>query len=161
MKIKVIAVGKKMPEWVYGCCDDYAQRLSGQVALTFKEVAMQRRGKSLSIEAAKKIESERLLQQLDATDHVVALCERGKQLDTRQFSGAFTQWREQGKDTSILIGGPDGIDFNVAHPAGKQWPNQRLSLSALTFPHPLVRVILAEQLYRAWSLASGHPYHRD
>ncbi|MGB5326169.1 MAG: 23S rRNA (pseudouridine(1915)-N(3))-methyltransferase RlmH [Pseudomonadales bacterium] len=160
MKITVVAVGKKMPAWVYHCCDDYAQRMRAEVQLQWREVAMERRPKSGAVEQARRLESTRLLEQVQENDAVVALCERGDLQDTAQFGKTFTHWRESGRPTTILIGGPDGIDFGVAHPSGRRWPDRSLSLSPLTFPHPLVRVILAEQLYRAWSVSVGHPYHR-
>lgn len=161
MKIRIVAAGRKMPDWVYSCCDDYSKRLRGEVRISWHEVPLARRSSKQSVQSLRAQETAQLLQQVQDGDHVVALCERGSTLDTRQFSEAFAGWRALGKPLCILIGGPDGIDFDLRCDRRNSWPDERISLSALTFPHPMVRVILAEQLYRAWSIGAGHPYHRD
>jgi len=153
-----------MPAWVNDCCSDYVKRMPPEFALRLIEVAAEKRSKSQSLEATRQRETARLLQAVPKGSYIVALDERGSAPDTRELAQKLQQWQMDGRDVSLLIGGPDGIDFTVPLPDKantKAWPDWRLSLSALTFPHPLVRVILFEQLYRAWSLGAGHPYHRE
>ncbi|NNC54970.1 MAG: 23S rRNA (pseudouridine(1915)-N(3))-methyltransferase RlmH [Pseudomonadales bacterium] len=160
MKITIIAAGKKMPAWVYQCCDDYYQRLPAEYQVATHEIALEQRGKSQSTDVTRTRETQRLLQQVPANDYIIALSENGDTVSTGQFAGRLDAWREQSKNITFVIGGPDGLDFSASVNGLARWPHWRCSLSALTFPHPLVRVILAEQLYRAWSVVAGHPYHR-
>ena len=160
-----------MPAWVYNCCDDYYQRLPAEYQLVTQEIALEKRSKNQSTQITRARETRRLLELVPANDFIVALSEDGQAVSTQQFSERLGAWRERSLNVSFLIGGPDGLDFTVArddakansngHSNTKAWPDWRCSLSALTFPHPLVRVILAEQVYRAWSVLAGHPYHRE
>lgn len=154
MKLKLVAVGTRLDDWINAGFNEYARRLPREMALELIEVtASQRRGQNV----AKLTEEEgtRLLAKVSPRDHVVALDVKGRQLSTEQLSQRLENWRMTGGDVVFLIGGADGLDDACLERA-----DEKLSLSALTFPHGLVRVIVAEQLYRAWTLLSGHPYHR-
>jgi 23S rRNA (pseudouridine1915-N3)-methyltransferase len=161
MRISILAVGKKMPAWVYDCCDDYFQRLPSDYQINVQEIALEKRSKNQSAEKTRMRETQRLLQMVPENDFIVALTEDGQAISTRKFAGRIERLRDESRNISFLIGGPDGLDFSVQNNGLKHWPDWRCSLSLLTFPHPLVRVILAEQIYRAWSVLAGHPYHRD
>lgn len=161
-----------MPAWVNDCCSDYIKRMPSEFGLRLIEVAAEKRSKSQSLEATRQRETARLLEAVPKGSFIVALDERGSAPTTKALAQKLQQWQMDGRDISLLIGGPDGIDFSQPLSAktgsnsgggggGKAWPDWRLSLSALTLPHPMVRVLLVEQLYRAWSLGAGHPYHRE
>ena len=156
MRVSIIAVGKKMPRWVVESCDEYLSRMPREFSVTLVEVDAERRGKSLSVETAIARESERLEKAVPRGDHVIALDERGKSRSTKGITSDIEKWQRSGGDVSFLIGGADGISAAL-----KQSVNEVWSLSGLTLPHPMVRTLLAEQLYRAWSLHIGHPYHRE
>lgn len=155
MKLKLLAVGQKMPQWVSDGYQEYARRLPRDCSLNLIEIAPAKRGKTSQPQQWMQEESKRILSHIDASDHVVALDVIGKSWSTPQLAENLATWQQQGSDVSLVIGGPDGLD-----PACLQRANQRWSLSALTLPHPLVRVLLAEQLYRAWTILQNHPYHR-
>ena len=154
MKLRIVAVGQKPPDWVVAGFSDYARRLPRELTLRLVEIPVAPR-KQLPIERARRQEGERILEQLAPRDWVVALDVAGAVYATEGLAQKFAAWQLQGRDVAFLIGGPDGLD-----PACLERADERFSLSALTFPHGLVRVMLAEQLYRAWTLHSGHPYHR-
>lgn len=154
MKLRLIAVGNRPPEWVAEGFADYARRLPRDMPLELTEVASAKRGKG-SAGRAREIEGQRLLGQIGPRDWVVALDERGKTWSTLQLAQKLDDWRMQGRDVTFLIGGADGLDD-----ACRAGADAVLSVSAMTLPHALVRVVLAEQVYRAWSVISGHPYHR-
>ncbi len=154
MKLRIVAVGQKPPDWVAAGFADYARRLPRELALTLVEIPVAPR-KQLPVERARRQEGERILEQLSPRDWVVALDVGGAALPTEGLAQRLDAWQLNGRDVAFLIGGPDGLDAACVARA-----DERLSLSALTFPHGLVRVMLAEQLYRAWTLRSGHPYHR-
>lgn len=159
MRIRLLSVGRRMPRWVQEGVDDYARRMPPECTLEVVEIEPARRGKPSGGDALadryRREEGERLLKALPPGDLVVALDVRGKPWSTEQLAGELSAWLAGGRDVALLIGGPDGLS-----PACLQRAERRWSLSPLTFPHPLVRVILAEQLYRAWSITRGHPYHR-
>ncbi len=155
MKLKLLAVGQKMPQWVNDGYQEYARRLPRDCSLNLIEIAPAKRGKTSQPQQWMQEESKRILSHIDTSDHVVALDVIGKSWSTTELADNLAQWQQQGSDVSLMIGGPDGLD-----PACLQRANQRWSLSALTLPHPLVRVLLAEQLYRAWTILQNHPYHR-
>lgn len=154
MKIRLIAVGQRPPEWVSRGFTEYARRLPREMPLELIEVAAARR-KNASGQQAGELEAQRLLAQVRPGDLLVALDERGKTWSTLELAQKLDDWRMQGRDVAFLIGGADGLD-----PACRERADQVLSLSAMTLPHALVRVVLAEQLYRAWTILTGHPYHR-
>ncbi len=155
MKLRLLAVGTKMPAWVEQGYAEYAKRLPADCALELVEIAPGHRAKNTSKEKAMQQEAEALIKAIRPSDHVVALAVEGKPWTTPQLASELENWRMQGGDVALLIGGPDGMTDEVMRVAKQRW-----SLSNLTLPHPLVRVLLAEQLYRAWTILQGHPYHK-
>ena len=155
MKIHLIAVGQKMPDWVEAGYGEYAQRLPRECALELKEIAPGRRGKGADLQRAIREEGEKTLAALPKEALVIALDERGREWSTEQLADELEQWLAGGRDVALLVGGPDGLAAECKARAERLW-----SLSKLTLPHPLVRVVLAKQIYRAWSILKGHPYHR-
>jgi 23S rRNA (pseudouridine1915-N3)-methyltransferase len=153
MRVRVIAVGTRMSAWVDAACEDYRRRLRGADAVELVEVAPARRGARSS--GALALEAGRILALLGPRECAVALDERGRSFSTLEFSRWLAIRRSQGAALSFIIGGPDGLAPEIHARAQLSW-----SLSALTFPHALVRVLLLEQLYRASTLLAGHPYHR-
>lgn len=156
MIIHLISVGKKMPSWVTMAYEDYAKRLPRSCALRLIEVDLPKRTKTSSIDQLKSQEASSLLAAIPKNSVVIALDERGKLIRTAQLAEKLDHWQASGQDVSLLIGGPDGLAQTCLDAAHEQ-----LALSPLTLPHPLCRVILAEQIYRAWSILAHHPYHRD
>jgi 23S rRNA (pseudouridine1915-N3)-methyltransferase len=154
MHLSIIAVGQRMPDWVQSGYTEYSKRLPSQFSLKLIEIPAVKRGGN----NARAIEEEgaRVLQAITADTRVIVLDERGKSWQTRELSKAMDDWLHDGRDVAFVIGGADGHAESVRQRAERLW-----SLSALTLPHGMVRVVLAEQLYRAWSLLQGHPYHRD
>lgn len=152
MRITLLAIGKKMPSWVDTGFSEYARRLRGSCTLELVELAQLRHNNS---DQLRQRESELLLARIPAGNHVVALDNRGEEWDTSRTASELQSWKAMGQDICILIGGPEGLTDQVLQRASQSW-----SLSRLTFPHPLVRIIVAEQLYRAESILNNHPYHR-
>jgi 23S rRNA (pseudouridine1915-N3)-methyltransferase len=146
MRVRIVAVGTRMPEWVTQAYEDYTRRLRSTMRVDLEELAV---GKS------KTEEEKRFLERL-GDDYVVALDEHGKSLTTVELAKWLSQRQQDGRNLSFVIGGPDGLGPQILKKAQLRW-----SLSALTFPHAMVRVILAEQLYRAHSVLQNHPYHRE
>lgn len=155
MRLHLIAVGNKMPDWVEAGYQEYAKRLPGDCALQLHEIAPGQRTKGADLERARREEGEKMLAALPKAAHVVALEVNGRAWSTEQLSQRLAHWRQLGQDVALLVGGPEGLADSCRQKASEQW-----SLSPLTLPHPLVRIVLAEQLYRAWSILQGHPYHR-
>lgn len=155
MKIRLIAIGTKMPGWVEEGYAEYAKRINGDITLELIEIPAGKRGKNADIARITDKEGEAMLAAIPAGDRVVALDVLGKSFATEQLSQTLAGWLPEGRHISLLIGGPEGLA-----PAALARAHEKWSLSRLTLPHPLVRVLLAEQLYRAWSLLKGHPYHR-
>jgi 23S rRNA (pseudouridine1915-N3)-methyltransferase len=159
MKFLIHAVGHRMPAWVSAGFEEYERRMPRESTLVLKEIrpeAIAAGQSSLAaVDRVRRIEGERLRSGLPAACRVVALDERGQVHSTEAFARLISGWAQEGRDVAFLIGGAEGLD-----PALKQSAHLMLSLSAMTLPHQLVRVILAEQLYRAVSLLRNHPYHR-
>lgn len=155
MKLLLVAVGERMPSWVAEGYDDYARRMPRECTLSLIEIAPSKHGKGGATQRAIEDEGERQLAALSARCRVVTLDERGKLYSTVDLSQRMARWQQDGGDVALLIGGADGLA-----PACKQRADETWSLSPLTLPHALVRVIVAEQLYRAWTVLRGHPYHR-
>lgn len=155
MKVKVIAVGSKMPQWVETAVAEYSKRLPKDCALEVIEIAPGHRGKGTNKEVAMNQEAEAIRKALKPSDHIVTLEVLGQAWSTEKLAKQLEGWRYQGNDTALIVGGPDGL-----HPSILKLAKQRWSLSALTLPHPMVRIILAEQIYRAWTILQGHPYHK-
>jgi 23S rRNA (pseudouridine1915-N3)-methyltransferase len=154
VKVRIVAVGQRPPEWVAAGFADYARRLPRELAIDLVEIPVASR-KALPVARARREEGARMLEQTATRDWVVALDVTGTTITTEGLATKLANWQRGGRDLAFLVGGPDGLD-----PACIERADERLSLSALTFPHGLVRVMLVEQLYRAWTLHSGHPYHR-
>jgi 23S rRNA (pseudouridine1915-N3)-methyltransferase len=156
MRIRVIAVGTRMPEWVDAGCEEYLHRLRSSMPVKLQEIPVaSRRGASTPAHAIAS-ETRALLATLSEDETVVALDERGKQWSTLEFAKWLGEQQHQGSDLAFVIGGPDGHGQGLLKRAQHSW-----SLSRLTLPHGLVRVVLAEQLYRAATVLAGHPYHRQ
>ena len=156
MRIHLIAVGTRMPAWVVDAYQEYAKRLPRECALRLVEIPLSKRRKSLSSSQAAEDEGQHLLASLPKDCTVIALDVRGKNWSTEELAVRLQDWLGSGRDVALLIGGPDGLSADCLKRADLKW-----SLSALTYPHSLVRVVLAEQLYRAWTINTGHPYHRS
>ena len=155
MRISVVAASNRQPEWVAAGFADYAKRLRGRCTLGLVEVPLARRGPSQPVERAVTIEGERMLTALPKGARVVALDETGVNWSTAELAARLRAWLARGAPVALLIGGPDGMAPTCLARADERW-----ALSRLTLPHGLVRVAVAEALYRAWTLLDGHPYHR-
>ena len=155
MRIRIVAAANKQPKWILEGYGDYARRLDRRWSLELVEVALARRSKGLDTQRALDDESRRMLKHVAAEDHVVALAVAGAAWSTADLAAKLDSWSLDRSRVSLLIGGPDGLGAACLARADEQW-----SLSALTLPHGIVRVIVAEALYRAASLLAGHPYHR-
>ena len=145
-----------MPAWVVDAYQEYAKRLPRECTLQLVEIALSKRRKSQTPEQAAEEEGQQMLASLPKDCTVVALDVRGNSWSTAALAVRLQDWLGSGRDVALLVGGPDGLSAACLARADLRW-----SLSALTFPHPLVRVVLAEQLYRAWTINAGHPYHRS
>ena len=156
MKIHLLAVGTRMPAWVTAGFTDYARRLPRHCELCLQEVAAPRRGARDQRPQWLAREARALLAAVPANCRRVALAESGRLYSTPELAALLEQWLSTGQDVALLVGGPDGLSPAVMDSCEFSW-----SLSPLTFPHTLVRVLVAEQLYRAWSLIANLPYHRQ
>ena len=155
MQIQLVAVGNRMPEWVTAGYREYAKRLPRECELVLREIAPGKRGKHTDLDRIREDEGERVLAALSRDDHVIALEVGGQSWTTEQLAAQLRRWLQEGRRIALLVGGPEGLSDRCRTSAHEQW-----SLSPLTLPHPIVRVIVAEQLYRAWSWLNNHPYHR-
>jgi 23S rRNA (pseudouridine1915-N3)-methyltransferase len=155
VQIQLLCVGDKMPGWVSEGYAEYARRMPRECALRLRQIAPGQRGKHVGAARAVAEEGQKMQAAIPAGDHAVALDLSGAEWSTPQLGEALARWLAGGRNVSLLVGGPDGLAPGCLARADERW-----RLSALTFPHPLVRVILAEQLYRAWTLLHNHPYHR-
>lgn len=154
MHIRILAVGQRQPAWVTSAVDEYAVRLPRNWRFSVKEIPAAKRGKHRPA-AAVDTEGESIIAELGENERLIALDERGKEATSQALSRWLCDWQTDGRDVALAIGGADGLSSVCLSRA-----ELRLSLSRLTLPHGLVRVLLVEQLYRAWSLQTGHPYHR-
>ena len=155
MRIQLLAIGNRMPGWVNRGYEEYAHRLTQDCQLQLKEIPAGKRGKSANTQRIIEQEGEQLLQAVPKGNRIVTLDVKGRSWSTEQLSEQLGQWMQDGRDVSLLVGGPEGLSEQCRQKADQSW-----SLSPLTFPHPLVRIVVAEQLYRAWSILRNHPYHR-
>ena len=155
MKITIIAVGAKMPAWVDTAWDDYAKRLPTDWSLQLKEIKPEPRTSGKTAVQMMAAEAKRIQSAIPEYAVRIALDEHGKDLSTEKFSQVVQGWQNNSQPIAILIGGPDGLDAEL-----KSSCSGLIRLSSMTMPHPLVRVVLIEQLYRAWSILVNHPYHR-
>lgn len=156
LRLSLISASNRQPDWVDQGAEDYAKRLRGRCALEIKTVPLARRTSATPVERAIHDEGERMLALVPQGAHVVALLEAGKPWSTRDLARKLEGWMQLGAPVSLLVGGPDGLSAECVARANERW-----SLSSLTLPHGLVRVVVAEALYRAWSLLEKHPYHRE
>ncbi len=155
MRVTVIAVGTKMPAWVEQGVAEYGRRLPREFKLSWREIPLAKRGPDAVADRLRALEGERIRKAIPAGDRVVALDVAGSRLSTADLARELDRWQMSGDNYSLLIGGPDGLCPQLLEEADARW-----SLSDLTLPHPLVRILLAEQLYRAWTITVNHPYHR-
>jgi 23S rRNA (pseudouridine1915-N3)-methyltransferase len=155
MKLRIIAIGHKMPAWVSQGFDEYARRMPREAAIELVEIKPEKRAAGKGGEQVREAEAARILEAV-GKDYLVVLDEHGQQATTLQLAERFRGWLGGGRNLALAIGGTDGL-----HPSIKMRADWLWSLSQLTLPHAMVRVLLAEQLYRAWTVISSHPYHRE
>ncbi len=155
MKLYVVAVGQRVPDWAQTAWDDYAKRFPPELKVELKAVKTEPRA-SKTLETIFAAERERIEAAIPRGTHIVALDERGTTLTTVALASKLKDWQLASDDVALVIGGPDGLD-----PAFRKAAHERIRLSDLTLPHAMVRVLLVEQLYRAWSINANHPYHRE
>jgi len=156
MKLKILAVGQKMPNWVSSGYKEYEKRMPRECSLELVEIQPMKRSKQSNLAKVIEEEGKKILSSIKDSDYVVALELMGKQWSTATVAKKLSTWQGVNPSIIFIIGGPDGLSDGCLQRANEQW-----CLSQLTFPHPLVRIILAEQLYRGWSLMNNHPYHRE
>jgi 23S rRNA (pseudouridine1915-N3)-methyltransferase len=155
VRLELICASNRQPAWVDEGAEDYAKRLRGRCTLKIKTVPLARRTPTGPIDRAIHDEGERMLALVPQGAHAVALLEAGKPWSTKDLAAKLETWMQRGAPVSLLVGGPDGLSPECVRRASERW-----SLSSLTLPHGLVRVVVAEALYRAWSVLENHPYHR-
>ena len=155
MRLLIVAVGQRIPDWAQTAWDDYAKRFPFELKVELKAVKTEPRA-SKTVESLYAAERVRIEAAIPKGSRIVALDERGTTLTTMALASKLQNWQLEGDDVALVIGGPDGLD-----PAFKSAAHERIRLSDLTLPHAMVRVLLIEQLYRAWSINSNHPYHRE
>lgn len=155
MKLVIVAVGQRMPDWAQSAYDDYAKRFPHELKVELKAVKTEPRG-SKTLETLYAAERERIEAAIPKGARTVCLDERGTSLTTLALAARLKGWQLEADDVALIIGGPDGIE-----PAFRNAAHERIRLSDLTLPHAFARVLLIEQLYRAWSVNAGHPYHRE
>ena len=156
MKIQLVAVGTKMPAWVETGYKDYARRFPTDMPFELLEINAGKRGKHADIKRILELEGVKTMQAIPKGNRIVTLEVTGKPWTTAQLAVELDKWKHDGRDVSLLIGGPEGLAPECIAASEQRW-----SLSPLTLPHPMVRVVVAEALYRAWSVTTNHPYHRE
>lgn len=155
MRLLIVAVGLRVPDWAQTAWDDYAKRFPHEIKIELKAVKTEPRG-SKTLESLYAGERARIEAAIPKGTRIVVLDERGNNLTTMALAARLSDWQLGGTDVALVIGGPDGIE-----PAFKKTAHERIRLSDLTLPHAFARVLLIEQLYRAWSINVNHPYHRE
>lgn len=156
MQIDLIAVGKKMPTWIESGFKEYAKRLPKNINFKLIEITPATRSKNNNADNYKQKEQEKIEATLSPKSIIIALDERGKSINSQQLANQLQTWNDDNQHISLIIGGADGLNEPLKKKANQLW-----SLSAMTLPHGLVRVMVAEQIYRAWSITQNHPYHRE
>jgi len=156
MVIHFITVGQKMPKWVQEGYAEYAKRLPKACSLKLVELPMAQRGKTNSVDKMKAEEAKRIVDAIPKGARMIVLDEHGKQVTTKGLAEKLEEWLGGGQDVALIVGGPDGLEKELIDQAQWKW-----GLSNLTLPHPMVRILVAEQIYRAWSVINNHPYHRE
>jgi 23S rRNA (pseudouridine1915-N3)-methyltransferase len=155
VKITILALGSRMPDWVDSGVSEYSKRMPPEFKLELRELPLAQRGKSGNPQAITR-ECDAIRKAHPPQDRLIVLDVTGRSFSTEQLAGRLSDWRMSASNYSLVIGGPDGVDSSLLKQADLLW-----SLSPLTLPHPLVRILLVEQLYRAWTINAGHPYHRN
>lgn len=155
MVITIIAVGKNMPAWVAAGFNEYVERMPSDYAIRLVEIPLEKRMKNSDANKAIAIEEAKILAAIDKDDYCITLDRIGKARDTKTLAKALQTWHDNRQSICFVIGGPEGLTEAFLQQADEIW-----SLSAMTLPHPLVRIVIAEQIYRAWSITINHPYHR-
>lgn len=156
MRIQIVAVGTKMPDWVTTGVNEFLRRFPTDMPVSFTEIAAGKRGKNADIKRILQKEGEATMAAINKSNRIVTLEVTGRPWDTPQLAKQLDSWKMDGRDVSLLIGGPEGLAPECTTAAEQRW-----SLSPLTLPHPLVRIVVVESLYRAWSVTQNHPYHRE
>lgn len=155
MKLRIVSVGHKMPDWVEAACCEYLKRMPREASIEIIEIKPDKRASGKNSEVVQEAEAKRILEAA-GRDYLVVLDEHGQEVTTTQLAEHMQSWLGNGRDVALVIGGADGLHTSLKQKADWLW-----SLSKLTLPHGMVRVVLAEQLYRAWSVINHHPYHRE
>ena len=156
MQIRIFAVGQRLPAWINQGVEEYQKRFPRELNLSLSEIPAGRRSKSANPEKAMKEECDRILDGLSPGTHLIVLDEHGRRQATNDLAGHMRNWMQEGRSIGLVIGGADGLHAELKKQANESW-----SLSDLTLPHGLARILLLEQLYRAWTLINNHPYHRQ
>jgi 23S rRNA (pseudouridine1915-N3)-methyltransferase len=155
LKLRILSVGHKMPDWVETACSEYLKRMPREASVEIVEIKPDKRASGKNAEVVQEAEAKRILEAA-GKDYLIALDERGQEVTTVQLAARMETWLTSGRDIALIIGGADGLHASVKSRADWLW-----GLSKLTLPHGMVRVLLAEQLYRAWTVIQHHPYHRE
>lgn len=156
MQLQLIAIGNKMPGWVDTGVREYTRRFPADMPFSVTQIPAQKRGKNADVARILKKEGQLMIEAIPKGNRIVTLEVTGKPWDTHQLAKRMNRWQMDGRNVSLLVGGPEGLAPECIALSEEKW-----SLSPLTLPHPLVRIVLAESLYRAWSLNTNHPYHRE
>lgn len=155
MHIEIIAVGQKMPDWVDQGFADYANRFAADITLKLTEIPLQKRASASQLASAQQKEAAQIRAAVQGFDHIVVLDIPGREHSSESLARRLQHWQDNSRRVALIIGGPEGIAADIKALAQESW-----SLGKLTLPHPLVRIVVAEALYRAWSINRNHPYHR-
>lgn len=155
MRVRLISVGSKMPGWIEEGYREYSRRLGADIKLDLVEISLGRRSKGADINRLQEKEAGQMLTAIGSGDLIVTMEIKGKLWSTEKLAENMGEWLQSGRNVSLLVGGPEGLHSSCIAKADLRW-----SLSPLTLPHPLVRVVVAEQVYRAWSILHNHPYHK-
>jgi 23S rRNA (pseudouridine1915-N3)-methyltransferase len=155
LKLRILSVGHKMPAWVEDACREYLKRMPREFTVEIVEIRPDKRAAGKGALQVQEAESRRIIEAA-GRDYLVALDERGQEVTTLQLAERMRKWQDDGRDVSLVVGGADGL-----HPDLKVRADWLWSLSRLTLPHAMVRVLLTEQIYRGWSVLNNHPYHRE
>lgn len=155
MRIRLVSVASRMPRWVEDGYQEYAKRLPADLSLDLVEIPLATRGKNADIARLMRREGEQMLAAVQPGDRIVTLEVTGRPWSTEQLADELERWRLEARNVNLMVGGPEGLAEQVGARSDQRW-----SLSPLTLPHPLVRILLAEQIYRAWTILNRHPYHK-
>lgn len=155
MRIRLVSVASRMPRWVEEGYQEYAKRLPPDLPLELVEIPLATRGKNADVARLMRREGEQMLAAVQPGERIVTLEVHGRPWSTEDLAEQLESWRLDARNVNLMVGGPEGLAAEVAARSDQRW-----SLSALTLPHPLVRILLAEQIYRAWTILNRHPYHK-